>query len=685
MASLIKHSNSHKQFSRNKILFFVFLLFSFGLSTANGQEARVNIITTSQCALQPNVYTMISGVTLEIDGKIYELAGSGLETQLLPGTHKVRASLSYNQDAKLVFVHAQGIKRQIYHADAAGVATVELDARGDNWEVRLESCISEQKDVSRVTILATQSCTTDPAERVSVVGGASVWIGNKRTMTGEDGRARIEIERGTYATGASWKDAIFAYANHNGMQIKGTEAGFPQIKVSAKNESLELRLVTCGTSGGRKERAKVSEIDDSMSVTRKSRVSNETTTQNAFPGMILRDGDEVEITGGGQLQWLAGGTINFNSRRYTVIVIGPDAPQGTQSDSVRIIKGFVNFIIQPGEPVKKYKFEAATGTVKTSVKGTIFSIDYDDVRQITKISVTEGEIKITPVNQAIPAFILTAGRSAEVSLTTAKFVPFISEETKTSTSAIPKNIPIRVCELFPEISRTVCGIWTWDGGSQIIYRLDEGNTVVLQIERLAGSEIVLTVVDTTNQYGVYRARYTGRISGNRIDGEVFMTMGDIKGTNRWTAQWGDVQTPQTKTNETGNLALKKTATQSSVYPPIPLKPEGAIDGEKTGGFGFHTDLEPNPWWQVDLGAVKNLTEIRIFNRLDCCSERARTIQVLLSNDGVNWTRVFANDGSVFGGRDGKFLRVSLKGQSARFVRLQLNETNYLHLDEVEIY
>ena len=93
----------------------------------------------------------------------------------------------------------------------------------------------------------------------------------------------------------------------------------------------------------------------------------------------------------------------------------------------------------------------------------------------------------------------------------------------------------------------------------------------------------------------------------------------------------------------------------------------------------------NPWWQVDLGEVKNLTEIRIFNRLDYCADRARTIQVLLSNDGSNWTRVFANDGSIFGGNDGNPLSVSLKGKSARYVRLQLTETNYFHLDEVEIY
>jgi hypothetical protein len=139
--------------------------------------------------------------------------------------------------------------------------------------------------------------------------------------------------------------------------------------------------------------------------------------------------------------------------------------------------------------------------------------------------------------------------------------------------------------------------------------------------------------------------------------------------------------------EAPNLALRQRASQSSYYyqPPRPEEPLGGVDGKKDGGYGFHTQSEPNPWWQVDLGSAKPLKEIRIFNRLDCCSDRARTIQVLLSSDGSNWTRVFANSGSVFGGTDGKPLIVAVSGRSARFVRLQLAETNYLHLDEIEIY
>lgn len=139
--------------------------------------------------------------------------------------------------------------------------------------------------------------------------------------------------------------------------------------------------------------------------------------------------------------------------------------------------------------------------------------------------------------------------------------------------------------------------------------------------------------------------------------------------------------------ETLNLALNRPSLQSSRSEwSSPTDPQGAVNGVKNGGFGFHTSLETNPWWQVDLGGVNALQEVRVFNRLDCCTERARTLRVLLSTDGQNWQTAYTHDGSPFGGaNDGRPLKVHLQGQTARFVRLQLAERNYFHLDEVEIY
>ncbi len=136
-----------------------------------------------------------------------------------------------------------------------------------------------------------------------------------------------------------------------------------------------------------------------------------------------------------------------------------------------------------------------------------------------------------------------------------------------------------------------------------------------------------------------------------------------------------------------NFALKKRATSSSFTEVGGLKfPGGAVDGIKNGAYGFHTQREDNPWWQVDLGMEIAIEKVVIYNRQDCCTERARTIQVFLSTDGVNFENAYQHNGSIFGGaKDQKPLTVPLRFKKARFVRLQLNERNALHLDEVEVY
>ena len=137
-----------------------------------------------------------------------------------------------------------------------------------------------------------------------------------------------------------------------------------------------------------------------------------------------------------------------------------------------------------------------------------------------------------------------------------------------------------------------------------------------------------------------------------------------------------------------NLALHKPVYQSSVY----IDSKQAYDASRAvdGSLAtfFHTNNESNPWWEVDLGRIYTLSDAVIYNRQDCCQYRERTLLVLLSNDGINWKQVYDNvkdnDGKDFG-LDGKPLDVNLKGEQARFVRLQLKEKIYFNLAEVEIY
>ena len=112
---------------------------------------------------------------------------------------------------------------------------------------------------------------------------------------------------------------------------------------------------------------------------------------------------------------------------------------------------------------------------------------------------------------------------------------------------------------------------------------------------------------------------------------------------------------------------------------------GGCDGIKDGGYGFHTGHAESPWWHVDLGQPHSIDRVVIWNRCET-PDRAANLLLLLSDDGQVWDAVYQHDGSTFlGVADQKPLVIPLVGAMARFVRVQLPGSGYLHLDEVEVF
>ncbi len=112
---------------------------------------------------------------------------------------------------------------------------------------------------------------------------------------------------------------------------------------------------------------------------------------------------------------------------------------------------------------------------------------------------------------------------------------------------------------------------------------------------------------------------------------------------------------------------------------------GGCDGIKNGKWGFHTGSAENPWWQVDLGASHALGRVVVWNRCEAVAERASRLEVQLSDDGGTWRTVYRHDGTTFFGHtDGKPLTAPVDAE-ARFVRVVLPGTTYLHLDEIEVF
>ncbi|CED70313.1 putative phosphorylcholine metabolizing protein [Aliivibrio wodanis] len=92
-----------------------------------------------------------------------------------------------------------------------------------------------------------------------------------------------------------------------------------------------------------------------------------------------------------------------------------------------------------------------------------------------------------------------------------------------------------------------------------------------------------------------------------------------------------------------NIAPGKNTIISSSYDnDLKYSGEGALVGKKNGGCNFHTQREKNPWLIVDLGTVRNLDEIVVYNRSGQFYTRALSLKIESSWDLVSWQPIFDN-------------------------------------------
>jgi hypothetical protein len=142
-----------------------------------------------------------------------------------------------------------------------------------------------------------------------------------------------------------------------------------------------------------------------------------------------------------------------------------------------------------------------------------------------------------------------------------------------------------------------------------------------------------------------------------------------------------------------NLSAGKTATQSSLSAwsrgaTLEEDAAGALNGIIDGTHKFHTALEDNPWWQVDLGTCHNICEVRIFNRIDpAIMDRFRHFTISVSIDGAAWAEIAAKeDDSDVGGFAGAPYIWAGPGEAwGRYLRITLRGRNFLHLDQVQVF
>jgi Glycosyltransferase 61 len=122
-----------------------------------------------------------------------------------------------------------------------------------------------------------------------------------------------------------------------------------------------------------------------------------------------------------------------------------------------------------------------------------------------------------------------------------------------------------------------------------------------------------------------------------------------------------------------NIALFRPTRQSSVGPySMHLTAEqnsaGGCCGFCTGNYQFCTNRRHDPGWDVDLGPMAKVEEIRLFNTLGPEAGFACKFRILISDDGEAWTEVlYHQTDTPFGGLDGKpFIGQPQKALLTRF-------------------
>ena len=141
-----------------------------------------------------------------------------------------------------------------------------------------------------------------------------------------------------------------------------------------------------------------------------------------------------------------------------------------------------------------------------------------------------------------------------------------------------------------------------------------------------------------------------------------------------------------------NIALGKSASQSSTYYEsfAYLSVDGDTNGVKDHGSVSHTNNDYQAWWQVDLGAIYSLADVKVWNRTDAATDRLNNFYVLVSNvpfvsndlyaaknqTGVSNYYISGNAGTP------TIINVNCSG---RYVRVQLTATNYLNMAEVQVF
>ena len=119
-----------------------------------------------------------------------------------------------------------------------------------------------------------------------------------------------------------------------------------------------------------------------------------------------------------------------------------------------------------------------------------------------------------------------------------------------------------------------------------------------------------------------------------------------------------------------------------------VRAAGAVSGHASSTDQRQTRVTDDPRWQVDLERPCLVTQVRVYDRNDTALGRPRALVILTSEDGRDWvSQVRRPETGDFGGGPAPvpFVWSAVEPVTARFVRIQILERDYLHSDQVAVF
>jgi hypothetical protein len=127
-----------------------------------------------------------------------------------------------------------------------------------------------------------------------------------------------------------------------------------------------------------------------------------------------------------------------------------------------------------------------------------------------------------------------------------------------------------------------------------------------------------------------------------------------------------------------NLALHQPVSVQGSDPTFAIDPARVVDGDRMN-LGFHTVAQGVKSVTIDLQALRRIQRIEVYNRIDCCLDRAVPLTIQVSSDGQSFAPVARRH------RRFALWKAKFSPLEARWVRLVHEGDQPFHLSEIEVY